>query len=191
MELEDIANEVKENYGRVSELFPTKKELILGVVNWKMESIGEKVDVVVQMKMPLLEKLVRYLEVMYDSTQLPDRVTVGRLVWNEELLPVMNSYIKKAVYTRFNQMLEEAKNENLLRKDLDVVEAFSNYWYMLSSILINDSDEDPIEINSHWTLSEISCSGILRIYRDILTKEANNQLDSLLKHHAKLSNLLA
>ncbi|MEM9338986.1 MAG: TetR/AcrR family transcriptional regulator [Bacteroidota bacterium] len=192
IELEDIAQALKVELSTITSLFPDKKALILETGIWKMDAIGEGVDGVMEMKIPVLQKMIKYLEFVYESVPQSIKITVGRFIWHDDFLSAIHSYLKRAVYFRFDRMLQEAGMENVLKEGADSSEALYSYWDMLSSILIaNDSNQDPSEINSEKNLSEIICIGIIRVYHEILDSEASEKLDLLLKNHPQLSNFSA
>ena len=97
-----IANAINECEEGIRKIFKTKEELVIATGKWKMEKVGENVDAVVEMDLPVIDKLYRYLEVMYDSiSDASLKLVTDLFAWKGYLKEVMTDYLKQAVYGRF------------------------------------------------------------------------------------------
>lgn len=191
--LEEVASEAAVPVEEIEKVFPNKEYLIIATGTWKMESISREVDLVVEQDVPIFEKLVKYLEVMYiNLDEATHNVVAGMFRWQDRLEGTMQTYLRNAVYDRFSKIVDELAKQDLLKNGLTAAEALYQYWEMLSSILaVSPTNQMPLEINPDKKVNEIVCGEMIRVYKEVLNPTAFDKLEVCLKRHKNLSRVYA
>ena len=181
--VDDIAKYAGVSKKTIYFIFKSKDHLIEKTFAWKMKNVSAGVDEVINMEIPVIEKMSAYIDKICESIESISMKTFKDLAKKKILsAKAANEYLKKAVFVRFNKILEQAREEGLLKPGIQMGDALMNYWNMLSPFLLIDFSTDiPIEIKSASSLSQAMRKQLVALYRSILNEEGNNQLDQMIQ----------
>ncbi len=163
-------------------IFKSKDTLVEKTFAWKMKSISSYVDEVIEMKLTAIEKMNIYVQRICESIESISMKAFQDLAKLKKLsVQAANEYLKKAVFVRFNKLLDQAQSEGFTKPDVRIGDALMSYWNLLSPFLLLDLSYDvPYEIKTAPSLSDIMRKRLLELYSSVLTDEGNEQLNRLL-----------
>ena len=162
--------------------FKSKDELVEKTFAWQMENISISMDKVIKLDIHTIEKMNLYL---VRICELMENISVKAFQDLAKLkmlsVKTSNEFLKKAVFIRFNHLVEQAKAEGLLKPDIQIGDCLMSYWNLLSPFLLMDLSEDsPMEVKKASSLSKMMRKQLLQLYKSILNDEGNNQLDGMI-----------
>ncbi|NQZ77772.1 MAG: TetR/AcrR family transcriptional regulator [Ekhidna sp.] len=168
--------------------FRTKDALIRDAFAWKMGGLAKAVDEVVSSESSSLEKLANYLEII--SAQISEislkslTELDGDSVFSKS---ASGEYLKRAVFIRFNKLLEQAKAEKHIHEKVEVGNTLMSYWNMLSPFLLLEGANVSSNEGSEVSLNQLLNRKILQLYREILKVDSMSELEEMLSEDIVLN----
>ncbi|MEQ9404101.1 MAG: TetR/AcrR family transcriptional regulator [Cyclobacteriaceae bacterium] len=187
--MEEIAKNLHISKKTIYSIFRTKNELIKATCAWKMQLIAGRVGAVVDMDIPVVEKMVKYLEVLFDNLldvtfQIAEEITALKY----ELSDTMEDYLKNAVFGRFIRLFNQAKEEGRLNEDLDPGATMLKYWELLSTVLVTQpANKIPLVVVGSTSIADLVIKHIIEIYKSLLNETGLKEFNQLQTGHPKLS----
>lgn len=160
--------------------FRSKDNLVREAFAWKMGGLAGSVDQLIESDLPALEKMVKYIEVICSQISDISLKTFADLnsysVFSQN---ASSEYLKRAVFIRFNRMLEQAKAENHIGEGVDIGATLMTYWNMLSPFLLMETAKEATDVlNKNITLSQILTQRLIQLYREILVTKSMSMLET-------------
>ncbi len=164
-------------------IFKSKDHLVEKTFEWKVKGISASMDEVIGMDASVIKKMSIYTDRICSGIESISIKAFQDLAKLRKLsVQAANEYLKKAVFVRFSKILEQTKEERLLKADLQIGDALMNYWNLLSPYLLMDLSNDlPLEIRNASSLGDVMRKQLVQLYRSILNDEGNNQLDQMIQ----------
>ena len=181
--IDEIAHYLKMSKKTIYSFYKSKDELIQATCQWKMHTIAESVSEVVELDLPIVKKLVKYIEVMSQSLSDVSIRVIQDLILHRELInSFTEEYIKKAVFGRVTKLIEQAKQEDKMNDEVEPGKVLLLYWEMLSGILVTQPvNKLPIEMVSSKSVDCIVGKKIVELFRNLLNDEGAKQFDEELE----------
>lgn len=172
-------------------LFSTKNELVEEACRWKLNVISTKAQQIVDLEIGLIEKFVRYLEIVVtDVTDISTKMTGEVLENKEQVMGIVNEYLKGAVFNRFSSLIEQGKAEHWINPETDASANLIIYWETLSSFLFGRAGRHvPDEFQVNKPFFQLFGDQLINFFRGLLNESGIREFDQQLKRHEKLSGL--
>lgn len=180
--VDSIASYAKVSKKTIYFHFRSKEILIREAFSWKMSGVSQAVDEVIEMDLPAIDKMGKYLQVICDKIS---DISIKAFYDLSQLKSLSknaaNEYMKRAVFIRFNKLLEQVKHEGYFKSGADIGSALMTYWNMLSPFLFMDLKKDvPNDLKNGLSLSDILRKQLTNLYKSFLTSDGVERLDNII-----------
>lgn len=188
--VDDIAKSLKMSKKTIYALFRSKEEIVIQTFLWKLKLISTKAQEVVDGDLPVVEKLIKYLEVIYTNLDGVSFLMIGNLLSNRTVVEeMMNDYLKEAVFGRFSKLFDQASKEGIINEKTDPNSTLMMYWETLSTFLFARPVKFPSTFNIKIPINQLLGNQMVNLYRGILNDQGIKEFDSVLKSHIALSKV--
>lgn len=190
--IDDIAKALKISKKTIYSCFRSKEDLFIEMVFSVVNRLELQVEEVTEADVPIIEKLINYVEVLYNATQQLTLKTVGNSVANREKAKErMHKYLKDAVFSRLEKLLDQARIENRLKDNANRDSILMMYWETVSFFIFTRPLKDLPVAFQEKPVNELLANQLVSIYRGFLNEKGINELDSQLKVHPVLSKVFS
>ncbi len=191
--IDDIALSLKISKKTLYFLFKSKFELVEEACHWKLNDISEKAQQVVDLDTTLVNKLIKYLEIILENvTDISVKMTEEVLMDKERVMNIVNEYLKGAVYSRFARLIDQGKEEGIIKCNADSETALVIYWETLSSFLFaRPTRHIPDEFKLTKPIYQLLGDQMVNFFRGLLNEQGTKEFDRQLQSHPQLSKLFA
>ncbi len=188
--VEDIASALKMSKKTIYLLFRTKEEIVLQTGLWKLQSIALEAQTVVMQDLPIIIKLVSYIECLYVNLADVSMPMIHNFIGKREKVnSMMNDYLHTAVFGRFNTLFEQVKSEGRLKENSDPKSSLVMYWETLSTFLFARTMKSiPKSLTLDTPINQMLCYQLINLFRGFLNDKGIKEFDTELKKHPVLSS---
>lgn len=187
--VDDIASSASVSKKSIYSLFQSKQKLLEEACRWKLSGISGKAQEVVGLDVNLIEKFIKYLEIVVeDVTDISIKMTEEVLEDRDQVIEIVNEYLKGAVYMRFSKLIEQGKAEKWINEETDVAANLIIYWETLSTFLFGRSGRHiPEEFQIKKPVYILFGDQMVNFFRGLLNEQGIRAFNQRLKEHADLS----
>lgn len=190
--IDDIAKEIKISKKTIYSCFRSKEDLFIEMVFTVVNDLECKVQEVIEQDAPIIEKLTNYVEVLYTATDQLTLKTVGDSVaTREKAKERMQKYLKEAVFSRMEKLLDQAKVENRLKENANRDSILMMYWEAVSFFVFTRPLKDLPQEFQEKPINELLANQLVSMYRGFLNETGINELDQQLKVHPVLCEVFS
>lgn len=189
--IDNIAAVLKVSKKTIYSHFKSKIELLEEACKWKLRSISSKAQSVVDQDIPLVNKLILYLEIISENvTDISLKMSQEILSDRERLMNIINEYLKGAVYGRFQSLIKQGKEEGRINESADINATLVIYWETLSTFLFARPERHiPEEFKLTKPIYQLLGDQMVNFFRGLLNEKGIKEFDDLLTNHPRLHKL--
>lgn len=187
--IEDIASVLQMSKKTIYLIFRSKEEIVLQTGLWKLQSIAAKAQRIVELKTPIVEKLIQYVECVYVNLSDVSLPMINNFISKRDKVDeMMDDYLHTAVFGRFSSLFDQAKAEGRLKENSDPQSSLVMYWETLSTFLFARPMKSlPKSLNINVAINRMLCSQLINLFRGFLNDKGIKEFDETLKKHPILS----
>lgn len=189
--IDDIAKALKMSKKTIYLLFRSKEELVIQTAVWKLQTVSSKTQIVVEMNLPVIEKIIQYLEVIYTNMEDVSLKMIGNfLSKNTKVGDMMEDYLQDAVFGRFAKLFDQAKKEGKLKENAEPNSTLMMYWETLSTFLFARPIKSfPKALDTDIPINQLLGNQMINLFRGFLNEVGIKEFDSIMKRHPVLSGV--
>ena len=188
--IESIAKNLKISKKTIYLEFRTKEDLMVKSLAWKLDRMTYHGNQIVNDKIPVIDKFIKTLEAI--DQELKDVTMEGlrsTYQYKDRISPLMDEYLRGAVFDRFRKLLDECRNNKILSCNVDINAMLVGYWETLSTFLFVRSKGSPIERAIKRPFYEHFNIQLIYFLRGLLNEEGIRKFDEALTSHPVFSKI--
>jgi AcrR family transcriptional regulator len=166
--VDEIAEDLGMSKKTVYKFFPSKDDILQGVVRFMMRFIERNIDAIVKSNRPFEQKMTDLLSLvgsMMSKVSLQFQKDLQRFapdLWKE-----MENFRREHLFTKIEKMFIQAKHEGVFRSDLD------HKLFMLVFLNSMQGIVNPKTLSENAFSAELAFKGIFKIlFEGVLTDES-------------------